>query len=154
MPARKSFEVMQPNSISTGGVRYTFCRWYNYLMHVVPYDVGSYSYARMGYANPHAVTEIGNMGGATTTYVYDNNGNVTSRSGAGYTWDYRNRLIAAGGGGATTTYTYDHANQRVLKKTATATTTFVNMYFNIASTSGAATTTKHIFTSGGELLAP
>jgi RHS repeat-associated protein len=120
---------------------------------IVPFAIGPYSYVRMGYANPHAVTEIGNTGGATTTYVYDNNGNVTSSTGRGFQWDYRNRLTAAGAAGATTTYAYDHANQRVLKKTSTATTTFVNMYFNIASTSSNATATKHIFTPSGELLA-
>ena len=36
-------------------------------------DIGSYSYAGMGYANPHAVTSVGG-----TTYTYDNNGNVTA----------------------------------------------------------------------------
>jgi YD repeat-containing protein len=47
-----------------------------------------------GYANPHAVTQIGN-GLSTTTYAYDNNGN----------------LISAGNGTTTTTYTYDYANR-------------------------------------------
>src|SRR5205823_7144150 len=36
----------------------------------------TYTYAGMGFANPHAVTSIGN-GTATTTYSYDNNGNLT-----------------------------------------------------------------------------
>jgi RHS repeat-associated protein len=120
---------------------------------ILPRDVIWCSYAGAGYANPHAVTDIGYTGGATTTYVYDNNGNLTSRSGAGYTWDYRNRLTAAGAAGATTTYAYDHENQRVLKKTSTDTTTFVNMYYNVASSSSNATATKHIFTPGGELIA-
>jgi YD repeat-containing protein len=52
------------------------------------------TYAGTGYANPHAVSQIGN-GTATTTYAYDNNGNVTS----------------SGNGTATTTYTYDYANR-------------------------------------------
>jgi hypothetical protein len=52
----------------------------------------SYTYSGIGYANPHAVTQIGN-GVSTTTYAYDNNGNLTS----------------AGNGRATTTYTYDYA---------------------------------------------
>jgi RHS repeat-associated protein len=113
----------------------------------------SCSYAGTGFANPHAVTEIGNTGGATTTYVYDNNGNVTSSTGRGFQWDYRNRLTAAGAAGATTTYSYDHENQRVQKTGSSSTTTYVNRYYNVASTSGNATATKHIFTSGGELLA-
>jgi YD repeat-containing protein len=64
----------------------------------------------MGYANPDAVTTIGN-GLSTTTYAYDNNGNLTS-SGNGtatttYAYDYANRLISLFAGGATTTYGYD-----------------------------------------------
>jgi RHS repeat-associated protein len=120
---------------------------------ILPCVARLYSYAGIGYANPHAVTDIGYTGGATTTHVYDNNGNLTSASRRGYTWDYRNRLSAAGAGGATTTYSYDHENQRVQKKTSIATTTYVNMYFNIASSTTYATTTKHIFTPSGELLA-
>jgi YD repeat-containing protein len=112
-----------------------------------------HTHGRIGYANPHAVTGIG-YGGATTTYVYDNNGNLTSASGKGYEWDYRNRLTAAGAaGGATTTYAYDHENQRVRKVTSSATSTYVNRYYNVASSSLSATTTKHIFTPAGELLA-
>ena len=48
----------------------------------------SYRYAGMSYANPHAATQVAN-GLSTTTYAYDNNGNLTS----------------AGNGTATTTYT-------------------------------------------------
>jgi hypothetical protein len=128
--------------------------WYDCLMHfVMQRGKGSHSYVGMGYANPHAVTGIGYTGGASTTYVYDNNDNLTSATGRGYTWDYRNRLTAAGASGATTTYVYDHENQRVQKVTSSATTTYVNRYYNIALTSSNATATKHIFTPGGELLA-
>ena len=40
----------------------------------------SYTYASTGYANPDAVTQIGN-GLSTTTYAYDNNGNVIDEAG-------------------------------------------------------------------------
>ena len=50
----------------------------------------------MSDANPDAVTQIGN-GQSTTTYAYDNNGNLTS----------------AGNGTATTTYGYDYANRLI-----------------------------------------
>ena len=53
-----------------------------------------HSYSGTGYANPDAVTQVAN-GVSTTTYSYDNNGN----------------LISAGTGAATTTYTYDYANR-------------------------------------------
>jgi YD repeat-containing protein len=124
-------------------------------MHALgPRDAASYSYAGMGYANPHAVTGIKFPGGATNTYAYDNNGNLTSPTGRGYEWDYRNRLSATGGqGSATTSYAYNPENQRTVKASGNSTTTLVNMYFNVASTSSNATNTKHIYTPGGELLA-
>ena len=42
---------------------------------IVPLDEGSYSYAGTGCANPDAVTQIAN-GLSTTTYSYDQNGNL------------------------------------------------------------------------------
>ncbi|ARQ02524.1 hypothetical protein [Pseudorhodoplanes sinuspersici] len=49
-------------------------------------DVGTYSYPAPGQPRPHAVTGI--SGGAlTTTFTYDQNGNVTS--GAGLSYEYR-----------------------------------------------------------------
>ena len=49
----------------------------------------------------------------TTTFTYDNNGNVTQKTVDGttttYVYDYANRLSALGVGGATTTYAYDWA---------------------------------------------
>jgi YD repeat-containing protein len=56
------------------------------MLAILPRNVGRYSYAGTANANPHAVTGIGYTGGATTTYVYDNNGNVTSATRKGYTW--------------------------------------------------------------------
>jgi RHS repeat-associated protein len=112
-------------------------------------DVDSYSYAGTSYANPHAVTSLNG-----TTYTYDNNGNVTAIGSLDYTWDWRNRLAnAERSGGGVTTYGYDHTGQRVFKATGTATTSYPNRNYNVASSSLAATTTKHIFTPGGELLA-
>ena len=77
---------------------------------IVPRDVGYYSYAATGYANPHAVTSVG---GATLTY--DNNGNVTAIGSLDYTWDWRNRLASAerSGGGTTTLRLRSHRPARV-----------------------------------------
>ena len=50
-------------------------------------------------------------------------------------------------------YGYDHAGQRVFQATGTATTSYPSKYFNLATTTGAATTTKHIFSPDGTLLA-
>jgi len=87
---------------------------------IVPLDQGSHSYAGTGYANPHAVTQIAN-GLSTTTYSYDNNGNLTQKTTDGvtttYMWDYANRLIALGSAAATTTYGFDpfvHASSNPL----------------------------------------
>jgi hypothetical protein len=119
-------------------------------MHPIgPPDVGSYSYAGMGYANPHAVTSV-----VGTTYAYDNNGNVTAIGSLDYTWDWRNRLASAErSGGGTTSYGYDHTGQRVFQATGSATTSYPNRYYNVASSSLTATTTKHIFSPDGTLLA-
>jgi RHS repeat-associated protein len=103
----------------------------------------------MGYANPHAVTSIGG-----TTYSYDNNGNVTAIGSLDYTWDWRNRLATAErSGGGVTSYGYDHTGQRVFQATGSATTSYPNRYYNVASSSLTATTTKHIFSPDGTLLA-
>jgi RHS repeat-associated protein len=110
---------------------------------------GSCSYAGTAYANHHAVTSVGG-----TTYTYDNNGNVTAIGSLDYTWDWRNRLSSAEStGGGTTSYGYDHTGQRVFQATGSATTSYPNRYYNVASSSLTATTTKHIFSPDGTLLA-
>src|SRR5262245_24030742 len=59
----------------------------------------TYTYAGMGYANPHAVTQLSN-GYSTSTFAHDQNGNVTQKTTDGvttrYVWDYANRLTAVG----------------------------------------------------------
>ena len=61
----------------------------------------------------------------TSTFTYDNNGNVTQKTTDGttttYVYDYANRLTALGAGGATTTYGYDAFGQRVFQAGATTT---------------------------------
>jgi YD repeat-containing protein len=78
----------------------------------------------IGYANPDAVTQVGN-GLSTSTYSYDNDGNLAQKTTDGvtttYVYDYANRLIALGAQGATTTYGYDAFGQRVIQ-TDTSTT--------------------------------
>jgi YD repeat-containing protein len=72
------------------------------------------TYSPMDYADPDAVTQIAN-GLSTSTFSYDNNGNLTQKTVDGtsttYVYDYANRLIALGAGGATTTYGYDWAGK-------------------------------------------
>jgi RHS repeat-associated protein len=118
-----------------------------------------YTYAGTGYANPDAVTQIGN-GLSTTTYGYDNNGNLTS-AGTGaatttYTYDYGNRLIALFAGGATTTYGYDAFGARVLQTGTTTTTFYPFKWYSVASSTGTgakfSTSTSYMF-NGDTLLA-
>jgi RHS repeat-associated protein len=118
-----------------------------------------YTYAGTSFANPHAVTQIGN-GTATTTYAYDNNGNLSS-AGNGtatttYTYDYANRLTARFSLGATTTYGYDAFGARVYQIVATtSTSTYPFKFFSVASTTRSstnyATSTEYVF-NGDTLL--
>src|SRR5437773_1564126 len=99
-------------------------------------DLISYSYAGIAYANPHAVTQIAN-GVSTTTFQYDNNGNLTQKTTDGtsttYVYDYANRLIALGVGGATTTYGYDAFGTRVLQTGTSTTNIYPFKWYSIAS---------------------
>lgn len=120
----------------------------------------NYAYSSSGYANPHAVTSIGD-GHSTTTYAYDNNGNMTSAGNGtattSYSYDYANRLIALLYNGATsTTYGYDAFGQRVYQIIATSsTTTYPYKFYSVASTTKGtnnfATSTEYIF-NGDTLL--
>jgi RHS repeat-associated protein len=123
-------------------------------------DVATYTYAGMGYANPHAVTQL-SSGYSTSTFVYDSDGNLAQKTTDGttttYIWDYANRLIALGSGGATTTYGYDVFGTRVYQIVATtSTTTYPFKFFSVASTTKSstnyATSTEYVF-NGDTLLA-
>ena len=113
-------------------------------------DLGNYTYGETSYANPNAVTQIAN-GLATTTYAYDNSGNLLTASANNYTWDYRNRMTRSGGT-ATTTYGYDSGIQRMWKADGTATSTYPSRYFNKERSGSQATTTKYVYV-GDQLIA-
>jgi hypothetical protein len=80
---------------------------YNWLGNVVSSpDKGFYVYAGNtggSFANPDAVTS-----NASSSYTYDNNGNLLTGDNFTNTWDYRNRLTQTQLNGTTTS--------RVLKK--------------------------------------
>jgi RHS repeat-associated protein len=104
------------------------------------------------YANPDAVTQIAN-GLSTTTFQFDQDGNVTQKLTDGvfttYQWDYANRLIALGSGGATTTYGYDAFGTRVLQTGTSTTTLYPFKWYSVASSTGTgakySTTTDYVF---------
>jgi RHS repeat-associated protein len=111
-------------------------------------DMGEYSYYTSSdtgkYANPHAVKTA-----STTTYYYDNNGNVASTSlGTIYNWDYNNRL-ASSSALSTSVYGYDHAGARTKQIISGVPTHYMGKYFE----SNASTTNsfrKYIY--GGDTL--
>jgi RHS repeat-associated protein len=77
--------------------------------------------------------------GTTTTFSYDNDGNLASSSnGFAYTWDYNNRMTAATKSGTSTTYGYDFTGERVLSQTGTSTPTYDPQVF-YSVTGGTAT---------------
>ena len=120
-----------------------------------------YANSPIGYANPDAVTQTPN-GFSTTTYSYDNNGNLIQSTTDGttttYVYDYAKRLIALGVKGATTTYGYDAFGQRVLQTGTSTTTIHPFKWYSVASSteSGAkyATTTEHVFNGDTRTLGP
>jgi RHS repeat-associated protein len=118
-----------------------------------------YSYCGTAYANPHALTQLSN-GYSTTTYSYDNDGNLIQKTTDGttttYVWDYANRLSALGvAGQGTTTYGYDAFGTRIMQTGTSTTNIYPFKWYSIASStaSGAkyATTTEYVF-NGDTLL--
>jgi hypothetical protein len=97
--------------------------------------LATYTYGGTGYANPHAATQVGN-GLSTSTFQFDNNGNVIQKLTDGvlttYQWDYANRLIALGVGNASTTYGYDAFGARVLQIGTSTTNIYPVKWFSIA----------------------
>ena len=82
---------------------------------------------------------------ATTTYTYDNNGNVTAvGTTTAYAYDFQNRLTqsSAGNGTATTTttYAYDPFGNRVSQTTGSSTTLYPSRYYSLISTLSGSTT--------------
>jgi len=111
-------------------------------------DVGSYTYAGTGFANPHAATTINGV-----TYGYDAAGNLTSAGAAAYTWNYRNRLTDTNNSGTTTHYAYDYNDQRVIQAVNMGSGTTTTTYWSKLFETKGATTTLYVFLPNGELLA-
>ena len=116
-------------------------------------DQGEYVYSNDGYANPHAVTAIGNGPSATeevsmsnipSTFNYDHNGNLISDLTWNYAWDYNNRLIKATNDEHTAIgYSYDSQGNRIKLDNESEVTIFPNKYYNIKTRENVAT--KQIF---------
>jgi RHS repeat-associated protein len=108
-------------------------------------DVGTYSYngnVGKNYANPHAVTNIGDK-----TYSYDENGNLIKISSTmtpdskSFSWDYGNRLMSVTINGVTSSYAYDADGQRIKSIDSSGTTLYQTNNYS----TGPDGTEKHIF---------
>lgn len=112
-------------------------------------DIGNYTYAGTGYANPDAATTIGGV-----NYGYDNSGNLLTYGSTTNTWNYRDRLIATndgkGASATTTAYRYDENDQRVAQdvKNGAGATTTTTYFSNLFERTGSATTTLYIYAAG------
>lgn len=105
---------------------------------------GTYHYNGAANADPDAVTSITN-GTSTTTFTYDNNGNLTNASsGFTYGWDWDNHLLTAFGSGATSTYGYDYTGERVQVAASGITTAYPEATYNVSAN----LRTKNIFANG------
>jgi RHS repeat-associated protein len=115
-------------------------------------DVGTYTYANTGYANPDAATAINGV-----TYTYDNSDNLIQYGNTTNSWSYRDRLTNTNDGNGisatTTAYRYDENDQRVAQDTkngsggTTTTTYFSNLYEKAGGT-----TTLYVY-AGTQLVA-
>jgi len=114
---------------------------------------GSCTCLRSVDANPDAPTQIAN-GTATTTYGYDNNGNLTSAGTSTFSWDYNNRMTQAVTQNSTSTYAYDFASNRVSQVVGSTTTIYPNKFYSITSATNGATTysTTTVYVWNGDTL--
>jgi RHS repeat-associated protein len=135
------------NASSGGNYLQTFT--YDPVGNILSGPAGTYTYGGgSAYTDPDAVTKITN--GTSTTFAYDNNGNLTNASsGFTYAWDYNNRLMNVYGAGATSTYGYDYAGERASVTNGTSTIYYPETTYNVNGTS---TITKNIY-ANGELVA-
>ena len=97
----------------------------------------SYSHTYADPDHPHAVTQASN-GLVTNTYVYDANGNMTTRTlgSTSYTltYDHESRLTNVVGGSTDDSYTYDGDGARILVVSGNTTTVYIGDYYEYTLT--------------------
>jgi hypothetical protein len=89
----------------------------------------SYTYG----SKPHAVTAVG-----STSYAYDDNGNMTTRGTQTITWDVENRPVSVSYNGTASTFIYDGDGNRGKKTEGGETILYINRYYEKNLTSGKA----------------
>ena len=81
---------------------------------------------------------------STTSFSYDNDGNLVSSGNATDTWDYRNELLQVTNGSGSSTYGYDYTGQRAQVTNGTSTTYYPETTYSVSPTG----ITKNIFANG------
>jgi len=95
-----------------------------------------------------------------TTYAYDNNGNMVSKTDSngttGFTWDYENRLtsVTLPGGGGTVTFKYDPFGRRIQKSSASGIVNYLYDGANIVTEVDAAGNTLAAYAQGAGIDEP
>ncbi len=110
-----------------GGATATLTYSYNQIGNLTNNSqLGAYTYptSGAGVVRPHAVTSAG-----ANTYLYDNNGNLTSGAGRTYTWNFENKPLTIVQGGVTTTFVYDGDGGRVKKIVGSTTTRYISKFY-------------------------
>ena len=138
------------SATNTGTNPYTHTFSYNALGNITTFNNIPYIYDSTEYANPHAVTKIGNA-----AYSYDKNGNLLTNGTQTYTWDYKNRLTNITSNNLKTTYAYDYKNQMITTNNGISTTIYPTKYYNEERNKNGKVinTTKHIFDNNGNVVA-
>lgn len=122
----------------------------------------TYTYESDGSTRPHAVTDITgltsdcNPAAATDNYCYDANGNLTGRPGTTGTnqtlaWDPEHRLTTVTEGANVTSFVYDPDGTRLIRKTPTNTTLYIEGHE--LTLTGTTLTTKRYYTLAGVTVA-
>ncbi|MFG2076267.1 RHS repeat domain-containing protein [Nonomuraea maritima] len=95
--------------------------------------VRSYAYPAAGAARPHALTAVtatGTVSDPASSYAYDAAGNMTTRRVGGaeqqLTWDAEGNLESVTEAGRTTSFVYDADGDRLIRRTPTDTTLYVD----------------------------
>lgn len=93
-------------------------------------DVGNLTYkasaGTMEYSSTTNRLESRTHNGETTSYTYDENGNLKTGDGRSYEWTSFNKAESVSKGGQTVNFTYDASHKRTMKQTANEIRYYVN----------------------------
>jgi hypothetical protein len=110
---------------------YDYSVSYDEIGNITSLNGNAYSYG----TKPHAVNSVG-----STSYVYDDNGNMTTRGAQTIVWDVENRPTSV----SSETYIYDGDGNRVNKTVGNITTLYINKYYEKNLTTGMETTSYYL----------